>query len=147
MGWLVMKCPDFTASQFAFNFEVFAADIYRKLMLLSCRNEEKKESSSVTHAPCSLAVCDELAAVHEVKERELHLPPTCDPSLNYFNINSDDEINVNIRKMKKKKVSANEKKNENDIFKVKSRSAREMESKKHQRLIKLRASRDPSVDN
>ncbi len=29
MGWLMMNCPEFTASQFAFNFALLTADIYR----------------------------------------------------------------------------------------------------------------------
>lgn len=37
-----MKCPEFTASQFDLYFALFAADIYRKLMLLSCKGEARR---------------------------------------------------------------------------------------------------------
>lgn len=44
MGWLMMKCPEFTASQNAFDFALFAADIYRKLMLLSWEKSYEEDT-------------------------------------------------------------------------------------------------------
>lgn len=63
MGWFVMKCPEFTASQFDLYFALFAADIYRNLMLFSCNEKNYVESccsSQCSHMLWSSPLCNEL---------------------------------------------------------------------------------------